>query len=94
MSTFPKSLLLLECGIVLINVETSAVQRIVALQYNPNSLTPQALGRGDRGGGLGSVRSAAADRAAQGNNHAEYHFLSESNDPEVQGRAEAQGRRA
>jgi hypothetical protein len=39
MSGFPRSPKLLKGGIVLIDPNTSAVQRIIALQYNPDSLT-------------------------------------------------------
>lgn len=39
MSTFPQSPRLLKGGIVLIDPETSAVQRIITLQYNPDTLT-------------------------------------------------------
>lgn len=39
MTTFPKSPRLFKGGIVLIDPETSAVQRIITLQYNPDTLT-------------------------------------------------------
>lgn len=39
MTTFPGSPKLLKGGIVLIDPETSAVQRIISLQYNPETLT-------------------------------------------------------
>ena len=39
MTTFPGSPRLLKGGIVLIDPDTSAVQRIIALQYNPDTLT-------------------------------------------------------
>lgn len=39
MTTFPNSPRLLKGGIVLIDPETSAVQRIISLQYNPDTLT-------------------------------------------------------
>ncbi len=39
MSTFPNSPLLLKGGIVLIDPTTGAIQRIIALQYNPDTLT-------------------------------------------------------
>lgn len=53
MSTFPGSPRLLKGGIVLLNPETGAVQRIIVLQYNPETvsrtLAPQvATGDGDR----------------------------------------------
>lgn len=52
MSTFPGSPRLLKGGIVLINAETGAVQRIIALQYNPDTLTRslQIKGVGAEGG--------------------------------------------
>ena len=54
MTTFPGSPRLLKGGIVLMDPETGSVQRIIALQYNPDTLTrslqPQAAGGegGDR----------------------------------------------
>jgi len=39
MTTFPGSPRLIKGGIVLINPETSAVERVIALQYNPDTLT-------------------------------------------------------
>lgn len=39
MSTFPGSPKVLKSGIVLIDPDTSAVQRIITLQYNPDTLT-------------------------------------------------------
>jgi hypothetical protein len=39
MNTFPRSPRLFKGGIVLIDPETSAVQRIISLQYNPEKLT-------------------------------------------------------
>lgn len=39
MTTFPGSPRLLKGGIVLIDPETSAVERIIALQYNPDTLS-------------------------------------------------------
>jgi hypothetical protein len=51
MSTFPNSPKLLKGGLVLINPETAMVQRIIALQYNPDSLsrTLQIKGVGAEG---------------------------------------------
>jgi hypothetical protein len=50
MTTFPNSPRLLKGGIVLIDVDTSAIQRIITLQYNPDTLTRtlqvQAIGEG------------------------------------------------
>jgi hypothetical protein len=54
MSSFPNSPRLLKGGIVLVDAETGAVQRIINLQYNPDTLTrtlqPQGVGAegGDR----------------------------------------------
>src|SRR5437868_15160521 len=53
MSTFPRPPQLLKGGIVLLDPESGAVQRIIVLQYNPETvsrtLTPQvATGEGDR----------------------------------------------
>jgi hypothetical protein len=52
MATFSGSPRLLKGGIVLINQETSAVQRIIALQYNPDTLTRslEVKGVGDEEG--------------------------------------------
>jgi hypothetical protein len=49
MSTFPRSPRLLKGGLVLIDPTTAAVQRIVVLQYNPDSLsrTLQVQGMGE-----------------------------------------------
>jgi hypothetical protein len=51
MSTFPNSPRLIKGGIVLLDPETSALQRIIALQYNPDTLTRtlQAQGVGETG---------------------------------------------
>ncbi len=50
MTTFPNSPRLLKGGIVLIDPDTSAVLRIIALQYNPDTLSrtlqPQAIKEG------------------------------------------------
>ena len=52
MSTFPGSPYIIKGGIVLINPETSAVERIIRLQYNPDTLTRsfQIKGIGGEGG--------------------------------------------
>ena len=52
MSTFPQSPRLIKGGIVLIDPASSAVQRIIALQYNPDSITRtlQVKGAGGEGG--------------------------------------------
>jgi hypothetical protein len=48
MTSFPNSPRVLKSGIVLLNPDTGAVQRIIALQYNPDTLTrslqPRAAG--------------------------------------------------
>jgi hypothetical protein len=51
MTTFPRSPRLLKGGIVLIDPVTGIVQRIIALQYNPHTLTRtlQVRGTGDEG---------------------------------------------
>lgn len=51
MTTFPNSPKLLKGGIVLIDAETAKVQRIISLQYNPDSLsrTLQVQGFGESG---------------------------------------------
>jgi hypothetical protein len=50
MSTFPNSPRLIKGGIVLISADTSAVQRIIPLQYNPDTITRtlqvQSVGEG------------------------------------------------
>lgn len=52
MTTFPRSPRLLKGGIVLIDADTAAVRRVVALQYNPDTLsrTLQVQGAGGEGG--------------------------------------------
>jgi hypothetical protein len=52
MTTFPGSPRLIKGGIVLIDPATGAVQRIIALQYNPDTLsrTLQVQGIGGEGG--------------------------------------------
>lgn len=52
MTTFPNSPRLLKGGIVLIDPTTAAVQRVIALQYNPDTLTRtlQVQGVGQDGG--------------------------------------------
>lgn len=56
MTTFPNSPRLLKAGLVLVDPETASVRRIIALQYNPDSLsrTLQLQGAGE-----GSERSEA-----------------------------------
>jgi hypothetical protein len=48
MTTFPGSPRLIKGGLVLLDPQTNAVQRMIALQYNPDTLTrtlqPQAVG--------------------------------------------------
>jgi hypothetical protein len=45
MTTFPRSPKLLKGGIVLIDPDTSAVQQIIALQYNPDKLSRTLKGQ-------------------------------------------------
>lgn len=51
MTTFPKSPRLLNAGLVLIDPQSAQVQRIISLQYNPDSLTrtlqPRSAGEGE-----------------------------------------------
>ena len=51
MTTFPGSPKLIKSGIVLLNPVTSAVQKVITLQYNPHTLmrTLQVQGVGDEG---------------------------------------------
>lgn len=58
MTTFPGSPRLIKGGIVMIDPETSAVQRIITLQYNPETLTRtlQVQGGGEGGGRSGALR--------------------------------------
>jgi len=56
-STFPGSPKLLKGGIVLVDPTTSAVQRIIALQYNPDTITRTLQVQG--AGGKGEDRSEA-----------------------------------
>jgi hypothetical protein len=53
MSSFPGSPHLVKGGIVLINAETAAIEKIIALQYNPDTLTRslQVKGVGEEGAG-------------------------------------------
>lgn len=51
MTTFPGSPKLLKCGIVLMEAETWTVKRVIALQYNPDSLTRSLQMRGAEEGG-------------------------------------------
>ncbi len=55
MTTFPGSPKLLRGGVVLIDPDTEAVQRIIALQYNPMTLT--------RSLEVQSIESSGADRS-------------------------------
>ena len=65
MSSFPGSPRLLRGGIVLVDPTTGAVQRIIALQYNPDSLmrTLQIKGVGaDSGEAIEFPRGAFENR--------------------------------
>jgi len=57
MSTFPNSPRVLKGGIVLLDPNTSAVQRIITLQYNPDSLTRSLQVQGVNAEGGGGDRS-------------------------------------
>lgn len=52
MSAFPNSPRLIKGGIVVVDVATSAIVRVIALQYNPDTLTrtlqPQAMGADEK----------------------------------------------
>jgi hypothetical protein len=52
MTTFPNSPQLLKAGLVLLDADSGAVQRVIALQYNPDTLTRtlQPQGAGGEGG--------------------------------------------
>ncbi len=56
MTTFPNSPKLLKAGIVLIDAESGQVQRIISVQYNPDSLTRTLQSQGP---GAGADRSEA-----------------------------------
>lgn len=58
MTTFPNSPRLLKGGIVLIDPDSGAVQRIIALQYNPDTLTRTL--QAQTAGGQGSAGVADA----------------------------------
>ena len=47
MTTFPNSPAVLKGGIVLLDPTTGAVRRVIALQYNPDSIS-RTLTTGDR----------------------------------------------
>lgn len=51
MSSFPRSPYILKGGLVLLNAENASIERIVTLQYNPDTLTRnlQVQGAGDEG---------------------------------------------
>jgi hypothetical protein len=55
MSSFPNAPRLLKGGLVLVDPSSGAVRRVIALQYNPESLSRtlqvQAISSGDSGGG-------------------------------------------
>lgn len=60
MTTFPNSPRLLKGGLVLIDPDTSAVRRVIALQYNPETLSRTLQVRGMSGGASdGGDRSEA-----------------------------------
>lgn len=59
MTTFPNSPRLLKGGIVLLDADSGAVRRVIALQYNPDTLTRTLQVQGGGGGGEGGDRSEA-----------------------------------
>jgi len=64
MTSFPNSPRLLKGGIVLIDPASAAVKRIIALQYNPDTLSRtlqvQAMGEGDRSQAM-RIKSSPAE---------------------------------
>lgn len=59
MTAFPASPRLLKGGLVLLDPETGAIQRIIELQYNPDTLTRTLQAQSVGGGGEGAERSDA-----------------------------------
>jgi hypothetical protein len=51
MTTFPNSPKILKAGIVLLNAETASIERVITLQYNPDSLTRKLQVQGTGEGG-------------------------------------------
>ena len=66
-SAFPGSPRLLRGGLVLVDPGTGAVLRIIALQYNPDTLTRSLQIKGVSGESRRSHGGAAAQRPAGGN---------------------------
>ncbi|MCS7002578.1 MAG: hypothetical protein NZ518_07010 [Dehalococcoidia bacterium] len=62
MTTFPLSPRLLKGGIVLIDPESSAIQRIIALQYNPDTVSRTLQVQGFTGGTGGEANRSEALR--------------------------------
>jgi len=69
MTTFPGSPPVLKGGIVLIDPESSAIQRVIVLQYNPDTLSrtlqPKTIQVASEGGDR--VRRDAAQGSTRGN---------------------------
>ena len=59
MTGFPGSPAVLKGGLVLVDPRSAAVRRVIALQYNPDTLTRtlQVQSRGDRGRATAPRRS-------------------------------------
>jgi hypothetical protein len=51
MSAFPNSPRLVKSGLVLVDSDSGAVQKIIVLQYNPNTLTRTLAPQGVKEGG-------------------------------------------
>jgi len=64
MTTFPRSPRILKGGLVLVDPDSGAVRRVIALQYNPSSLTRTLEGRamGESGGRSQALRLTGAPR--------------------------------
>ena len=58
MSSFPNSPRLIKAGIALLDPESGAIQRLIALQYNPDNTS----GAGAKFVITGEIRSAGRDR--------------------------------
>ena len=69
MTTFPNSPKLIKGGIVLIDPQSAQVQRIISLQYNPESLEPHFASPGNRRRRR-SLGSVAFERAGGGDDQA------------------------
>ena len=50
MSAFPNSPRVMKDGLVLVDPDSGAVQKIIVLQYNPDTLTPNLQPQATEGG--------------------------------------------